>query len=139
MVIVVKSRKLIGSQNFEIAEEQKRKRQVEEFIRRGEPQSAHVSWIYRLNPYRLVKARHQAVHVRSLPQNLVLPLKQTVGADVGEAIPTSGSSGLDIPKQKLKKLFGRDQDSSVLRYRKRPRSEAVPKSHNDDYEDDRGL
>lgn len=126
-------------QNFEIAEEQKRKRQVEEFIRRGAPQSAHVSWIDRLNPYRLVKARHQAVQVRSLPQNLVLPLKQTVGADVGEAPPTSASSALDSSRQRLRQLFGREGDDSVLRFRKRPDSKADPRAYDDDYADDRGL
>jgi hypothetical protein len=129
----------LSLQNFEIAEEQKRKRQVEEFIRRGAPQSAHVSWIDRLNPYRLVKARHQAVQVRSLPQNLALPLKQTVGADVGEAPAASRSSALDVSKQRLRKLFGRDQDDSVLRFRKKAGGKMEAKSYDDDYADDRGL
>lgn len=139
-VIVLQMFIAVINENFEIAEEQKRKRQVEEFIRRGEPQSAHVSWIDRLNPYRLVKARHQAVQVRSLPQNLVLPLKQTVGADVGQAAPSSAMNGFEVPKQKLRKLFGREKDDSVLRYRKRPVSAVVkPDAYADDYADDRGL
>lgn len=43
----------------------------------------HVSWIDRLNPYRLMKAHHHSVKVATLPPNLLLPLKQNVGMDVG--------------------------------------------------------
>lgn len=71
------------AQNFAVAEEQKRKRQIEDFIRKSEPVSAHVSWIDRLNPYRLMNATRNAVKVDSLPASLVLPLKQTIGPDVG--------------------------------------------------------
>ena len=70
-------------QNFAVAEERKRKRQIEEFIRKAEPASAHVSWIDRFNPYRLMSAHRNAVRVDFLPPSLVLPLKQTVGPDVG--------------------------------------------------------
>ena len=71
------------SQNFAVAEEEKRKEQIEAFIRKSEPASAHVSWIDRLNPYRLMKAHHHSIKVETLPPNLVLPLKQNVGLDVG--------------------------------------------------------
>jgi hypothetical protein len=70
-------------QNFAVAEEQKRKEQIDAFIRKSEPESAHVSWIDRLNPYRLMKAHHHSIKVETLPPNLVLPLKQNVGMDVG--------------------------------------------------------
>jgi hypothetical protein len=60
-----------------VAEEEKRKEQIEAFIRKSEPASAHVSWIDRLNPY------HHSIKVETLPPNLVLPLKQNVGLDVG--------------------------------------------------------
>jgi hypothetical protein len=66
-----------------VAEEEKRKEQIEAFIRKSEPASAHVSWIDRLNPYRLMKAHHHSIKVETLPPNLVLPLKQNVGLDVG--------------------------------------------------------
>ena len=74
--------------NFAVAEEQKRKQQIEAFIRKSEPLSAHVSWIDRLNPYRLMKAHHGAIKVNALPPNLVLPLKQNVGTDVGSGLPS---------------------------------------------------
>jgi len=77
-------------QNFAVAEEEKRKEQIEAFIRKSTPASAHVSWIDRLNPYRLMKAHHHSVKVETLPPNLVLPLKQNVGLDVGTGM-TVGS------------------------------------------------
>jgi len=77
------SPEVADKQNFAVAEEQKRKRQIEEFIRKAEPASAHVSWIDRLNPYRLASANRNAVKVSTLPPNLVLPLKHRVGPDVG--------------------------------------------------------
>jgi len=73
-----------------VAEEEKRKEQIEAFIRKSTPASAHVSWIDRLNPYRLMKAHHHSVKVETLPPNLVLPLKQNVGLDVGTGM-TVGS------------------------------------------------
>lgn len=72
------------NENFSIAEEQKRKQQIETFIRKTEPKSAHVSCVERWNPYRLIKGRHKAVKVDAVPQNLLLPLKQGIGADVGD-------------------------------------------------------
>lgn len=78
------------NENFAVAEEQKRERQVAAFIRHSEPLSAHASWIDRFNPYRLMSAHHNAVKVDSLPPNLVLPLKQNIGADVGN-VPTKVS------------------------------------------------
>ena len=77
---------LTDFQNFAVAEEEKRKEQIEAFIRKSEPASAHVSWIDRLNPYRLMKAHHHSVKVETLPPNLVLPLKQNVGLDVGTGV-----------------------------------------------------
>jgi hypothetical protein len=73
-------------QNFVVAEEQKRTQQIEAYIRKAEPLSAHVSWIDRLNPYRLVTPRHprhRAVDFDGLPPNPLLPLKQNTGPDVG--------------------------------------------------------
>jgi hypothetical protein len=76
-------------QNFAVAEEEKRKEQIAAFIRKSTPASAHVSWIDRLNPYRLMKAHHRSVKVETLPPNLVLPLKQNIGLDVGTGMTVS--------------------------------------------------
>ena len=74
---------MFNKQNFQIAEDQKRKQQIDAFIRRTEPASVRVSWVERLNPYRLMKAHHHSIKVEALPANLVLPLKQNMGQDVG--------------------------------------------------------
>ena len=71
------------TQNFAVAEEQKRQRQIEDFIRRSEPTAGRVTWIDRLNPYRYFDAQRGAVKVEALPPNLVLPLKQANAPDVG--------------------------------------------------------
>ena len=68
-------------ENFAVAEEQKRKQQIEAFIRKTEPISIHKSWIDRFNPYRLMAPHHASVKVNSLPPNLVLPIKQITTLD----------------------------------------------------------
>jgi hypothetical protein len=108
------------NENFQVAEEQKRKRQVEDFIRRGEPRSAHVSWIDRLNPYRLMKAKPSAVRVQALPEALVLPLKQNVG-DVGHASDRAVVTSGQYTKEKIRRLLGRGEGESLLRRRRASR------------------
>ncbi|WWC70741.1 uncharacterized protein I206_104692 [Kwoniella pini CBS 10737] len=129
------------NENFAIAEEQKRKQQVEAFIRRAEPQSAHISWIDRLNPYRLMSARHNAVKVGTLPPNLVLPLKQNIGADVG-SLPNSDGAWGDTAGAKgaMRRLLGRDKEESPIPLRNL-RRHTTPKFENldGDLDDDRGL
>ncbi|WWC88695.1 uncharacterized protein L201_003608 [Kwoniella dendrophila CBS 6074] len=130
------------NENFAIAEEQKRKQQVEAFIRRAEPQSAHISWIDRLNPYRLMSARHNAVKVGTLPPNLVLPLKQNIGADVG-SVPNSDMSAWGNTagaKGAMRRLLGRDKEESAIPLRNL-RRHTTPKFEDldDDLDDDRGL
>jgi hypothetical protein len=68
----------VDHQNFHIAEDAKRKQQVEAYIQRTEPVSAHVSWIERLNPYRLLRAKPKSVNVSNLPIDLALPLQKAV-------------------------------------------------------------
>ena len=125
---------MLTVQNFQIAEEQKRKKQIDEYIRKGGLQSVHVSWIDRLNPYRLVKAKPQDMRVKALPESLVLPLQQPNG-DVGDPISSSGLSGADYTKEKMRKLLGRQDDG--LR-RRRPHS-SLPVEMEDPDRDDRGL
>lgn len=127
-------------QNFAIAEEQKRKQQLQAFIHRAEAPSAHASWIERLNPYRLMRAHHRAVKVDTLPPNLILPLKQNVGIDVSNvssSLPMDDGKGT---KGAVKWLLGRDHDEDriALKRLKRP----SPREFTDDVEDeddDRGL
>ncbi|WWD18487.1 hypothetical protein CI109_102939 [Kwoniella shandongensis] len=129
------------NENFAVAEEQKRKQQIEAFIRKAEMPSAHVSWIDRLNPYRLMTARHTAVKVDTLPPNLVLPLKQNIGADVSSVTPNDPGRGDSTgAKGAMRRLLGRDKEEYdiPLRHLKRPLSSKV-EDIDDEMDDDRGL
>lgn len=99
-------------QNFQVAEELKRKHQIEAFIKKAEPQSTHVSRLERINPYRLFRARHEAVKVAELPPHLILPLKQNVGADVGPGPEDEEKQG---SKQSVERLLGLNKkDHAVM-------------------------
>lgn len=129
------------NENFEIAEEQKRKQQIENFIRKSAPVSTHVTLLERLNPYRLLKARHKAVRVDALPANLILPLKQSIGADVGAPVIEDDATGTNAA---LRRLFGMDPegDQSIplrnLNAEKR-KSTRMATIIEDEFDTDRGL
>jgi len=81
-------------ENFSVAEELKRKQQIEAFIKKTQPKSSHSSWLDRWNPYRLLKGKPKAIAVQNLPPNLVLPLKKSIVrdfADVGAGVSSSDS------------------------------------------------
>jgi hypothetical protein len=123
-----------------VAEEQKRQQQVEAFIRKSKPQSAHVSWIDRLNPYRLMKAHHHSIRVTTLPPNLVLPLKQNVGPEVGAPPEVDTIADLNGAKGAMWRLLGRAKDTHAmpLRTLHRPVS-ATFEDLDEEFEDERGL
>ncbi|WVQ72778.1 hypothetical protein IAR50_002338 [Cryptococcus sp. DSM 104548] len=126
------------NENFAIAEEQKRRRQVEAFIRKAEAPSDHLTWIDRLNPYRLMTARHRAVKVGVLPPSLVLPLKHSSGVDV--SMPSDLQAGEQKrTKDAVKRLLGRDQDDEKIYTKKLRRHTRTQFPDQDDDEDDRGL
>lgn len=112
-----------------------------------------MSRIERLNPYRLFRARHEAVRVAELPPHLILPLKQNVGADVGpgpedQEKQTSKQSverllGLNkkdhavmMPLRKLRGKKAKKDDASAHR---RTKSYSDGDTTDDDDDDDRGL
>ena len=67
-----------------MAEELKRKQQIEAFIRKTQPKSTHSSFLDRWNPYRLLKGKPKAIAVDNLPPNLVLPLKKSIVRDFAD-------------------------------------------------------
>jgi len=69
------------NENFAIAEEEKRKQQLQQFVERDHPKDSHISWIVRWNPYNRFKARPKAVAVDAIPSSLVLPMKKAVVRD----------------------------------------------------------
>ncbi|KAL7418234.1 Ion transport protein-domain-containing protein [Mrakia frigida] len=72
-------------ENFSVAEELKRKQQIEAFIKKTQPKTSHSSWLDRWNPYRLLKAKPRAIAVQNLPPNLVLPLKKSIVREFSDA------------------------------------------------------
>jgi hypothetical protein len=68
-------------ENFSVAEELKRKEQLDAFIKKTQPKGQNSSWLDRWNPYRLFKAKPKAIEVQNLPANLVLPLKRSIVRD----------------------------------------------------------
>lgn len=82
-------------------------------------------------------AKHSSVRVRALPETLVLPLKQTIGADIDQAAGNEALTSASYTKEKLRKMLGREPDQSGLRRRKRPESEMM--LEDDEPDDDRGL
>lgn len=50
-----------------MAEETKKKQQIEAFLRQTEPRAPHDTWIDRLNPYRFMKPKNTIV--QNLPRN----------------------------------------------------------------------
>lgn len=62
----------VVNESFSVAEEQKRKQQLEAFVNRREPQAKAISWFRgKINPYNYTKGKPRTVTV----ENLVLPNK----------------------------------------------------------------
>ncbi|KIO32428.1 hypothetical protein M407DRAFT_214388 [Tulasnella calospora MUT 4182] len=110
----------LGFQNFEVAEEQKRARQFDAYLRKTEPSSTQVNWMEKWNPYRFVKAAPKSVAVETMPSGLVLPLKKAIVQDSRGRRQGSRASISQFPfgeqeKQKgvagtLRRLFDLDKD-----------------------------
>lgn len=108
------------NENFEVAEEQKRARQFDAYLRKTEPSSTQVNWMEKWNPYRFVKAAPKSVAVETMPSGLVLPLKKAIVQDSRGRRQGSRASISQFPfgeqeKQKgvagtLRRLFDLDKD-----------------------------
>lgn len=85
-------------------------------------------------------ARPRAVRVKTLPPNLILPLKQNTGidlSDVSSSLPMDDGKGT---KGAVKRLLGRDREEGQIRFKrlKRPSPREVTDDVEDE-DDDRGL
>lgn len=61
------------NEGFAIAEEEKHKAQIRAFAKQNEPPEPSVSWISRLNPYRLFKKRWHGATVDAVSANPIAP------------------------------------------------------------------
>ena len=78
------------NENFDIVEEQKKKKQASYYWAMQQPIKASPLWLKRLNPYRWFKANPKAIAVESLPANLVLPMQKSMVEDYPMQRPESG-------------------------------------------------
>ncbi|KAG9004060.1 calcium channel protein [Tulasnella sp. JGI-2019a] len=116
------------NENFEVAEEQKRARQLAAYLRKSEPASAHVNWLDRWNPYRFVKAQPSSLQVENMPSALVLPLRSNVvqdkrGKRQGSTSQRSlGSAGANASERStglsstLRRLFSDDDANGIAMF-----------------------
>lgn len=85
-------------------------------------------------------ARHRAVRVKTLPPNLILPLKQNVGIDVSDVPSSLPMNDGKSTKGAVKRLLGRDGDEDQIplkRFKRPPPRESTDDAEDED--DDRGL
>lgn len=81
IVIVLQMFIAVINENFNVAEESKKGQQATHYWATQKPETGHVSWIRRLNPYRWVKAAPVSVKVENLPSSLVLPMQKALVQD----------------------------------------------------------
>jgi len=111
------------NENFAIAEEEKRKQQLQQFVDRDQPKDSHISWIVRWNPYNRFRARPKAVAVDAIPSSLVLPMKKAVVRDYMTDYQSSAQEEKEPSSPtKISKLYA--QAKRVLRLESE--IEAVP-------------
>ena len=95
IVIVLQMFIAVINENFDVAEEAKKSKQVSTFweqkAREGKP-----SWVRVLNPYRWFRANPITVRVDQLPSGLVLPMqKNLVNGYDGNFVGTDGSGSVN--------------------------------------------
>ncbi|KAF9022796.1 hypothetical protein BDZ89DRAFT_1070394 [Hymenopellis radicata] len=69
------------NENFDIAEESKKSKQVTNYYATTHVPESSAGWMRRLNPYRWVKANPVKVTVENLPSNLILPMQKSLVQD----------------------------------------------------------
>lgn len=67
----------VVAENFEIAEEEKHKRQIQAFKQKSAPSVDKDDIMYRWNFYRYFEAKPKAISVESIPSYLILPTQKS--------------------------------------------------------------
>ncbi|KAF5368727.1 hypothetical protein D9757_010428 [Collybiopsis confluens] len=118
------------NENFDVAEEQKRRKQASHYWSTHQVEAGKATWVRRLNPYRWVKPNPVKVKVENLPPNLVLPMQQALVQEYtssgdSRSIHDGASTGTSNTKRgmrhyttkslsALQKLFGGDEKSNEV-------------------------
>lgn len=77
------------NENFDVAEESKKGKQVTNYYATTHQTQSSAGWLKRLNPYRWVPANPIKVKVENLPSNLILPMQKSLVQDYSVPKPES--------------------------------------------------
>ncbi|KAK0201179.1 Ion transport protein-domain-containing protein [Desarmillaria ectypa] len=77
------------NENFDVAEESKKGKQVTNYYATTRQTQSSAGWFKRLNPYRWVPANPVKVKVENLPSNLILPMQKSLVQDYSVPKPES--------------------------------------------------
>lgn len=80
------------NENFEVAEEAKKSKQMTKFWATQKAREGKPSWMRVLNPYRWFKANPVTVRVDELPSGLVLPMQKNLVVGYGSNVALGGGT-----------------------------------------------
>jgi len=81
-VILIQMFIAVISEGFAVAEEEKHKQQLDQFVKRSHPPVSSQAWIDRINPYLYVGSKQKKSQSKSLTARVVLPLRQITLKDL---------------------------------------------------------
>ncbi|KAA1473328.1 hypothetical protein DENSPDRAFT_779605 [Dentipellis sp. KUC8613] len=85
------------NENFNVAEESKRKHQANRYWADQQTQQVHEPWVRRMNPYRWLKSAPQPLGEEPLPPTAVLPMPRPSVHDYRMSIQGIPSYGVSVP------------------------------------------
>jgi hypothetical protein len=85
------------NENFEVAEETKKREQASSYWAMHKSEEARPSWMRNLNPYQWLKANPVTVKVDNLPSNLVLPMQKSLVQDYNRVPEPEQSNSVCVP------------------------------------------
>lgn len=96
------------NENFAVAEEAKKEKQVDKFWETQNAREGKPSWMRVLNPYRWFKANPVTVRVAELPSGLVLPMQKNlvVGYSNTSGTGSNTNTGLGVNRTESMELLG---------------------------------
>ncbi len=81
------------NENFAVAEEAKKEKQVSKFWETQKAREGKPSWMRVLNPYRWFKANPVTVRVDELPSGLILPMQKNLVVGYSNMSGTGNNTG----------------------------------------------
>ncbi|CAO0803366.1 unnamed protein product [Mucor circinelloides] len=101
-------------ENFEIAEEDKRKRQVMQFMEKTENELGQKTVVSRWNIYRYFKPKAKGLDVKNIPSNLVLSVQKSIVREFMNEATEANASEPILQSAKNRGLEDQQQQTGVL-------------------------